>query len=293
MRHKHAHVTIDIGNEACTKNADDDDDDGFDLREADSEEKKIAEEASRNSSGGGGGPVQDKGVSLEEYLDTVYKGLLLSTSAYPRKSDLLHGMFESRLTTTNEYNSVIHVETILWMTHVHVLVRVLLFNYHLGNLPFYSETGQERVHEGNLQGIAMLGFPDVDVRRIVELVWNTFKKYSNVYKLYNDDGTLIDHCVSLVVGVGGGGDDEEDDGAGAENNNNNETDSEGDSGGGGSNSARRSVLSSSTSSVETEFDFKTQSTTISTDPPLSNITPKIATLAYNGQVYYTKTDKME
>lgn len=201
MRHRGAHVAITIdneGDEATTTAGEGGGDwgDNVDLQEVRPPPPPH--------------PVPDnwtgRYVSMHEYLDKVYNAFLKSISSRPRMSDMLHGTFQSKLQTQDDYGRVTEEEIIVWMAVPHVLTEVLLFNYKCGNLPFRTSNaqgggGEERVHEGNLRGIHMIGFPDVDVRRIAELVWETLKQYPDRYALYECDGALI---------LNGGGDDEDD-----------------------------------------------------------------------------------
>lgn len=129
-------------------------------------------------------------ITPREYLDTVYKNFLLRVSPCPRKCDLLQDTFTMQLTTEDDYGRVMEVEMIRWMTCTHVLKDVLMHNYKHGNLPIYrSSDGCARIHDGDVRGVDMVGFPDSDVRMVANLVWETLVLHN--YVLYNDDGSLV------------------------------------------------------------------------------------------------------
>lgn len=180
MRHRHAaaHVAIDFSN-------------GNVHEEEEEKETELAEAAAANNG---------RYISPQEYLDTVYTKFLLRVSERPRKSDLLHDMFVVQLTTENEYGQVTDVELVRWMTSTHVLKEVLMHNYQHGNLPVYRSDGCARIHDHDVRGVPLVGFPDKDVRMVADLVWETLKQYPERYALYNDDGLSI---------RGGGGDNDE------------------------------------------------------------------------------------
>lgn len=129
-------------------------------------------------------------ISPRQYLDTVYENFLLRVSPRPRKCDLLQDTFTVQLTTEDDYGRVLEVEMVRWMTCTHVLKDVLMHNYKHGNLPIYrASDGCERIHDGDVRGVPMVGFPDSDVRMVADLVWETLLQYN--YALYNDDGSLL------------------------------------------------------------------------------------------------------
>lgn len=129
-------------------------------------------------------------ISPRQYLDTVYENFLLRVSPRPRKCDLLQDTFTIQLTTEDDYGRVLEVEMVRWMTCTHVLKDVLMHNYKLGNLPIYRDSdGCARIHDGDVRGVPMVGFPDSDVRMVADLVWETLSQHN--YVLYNDDGSLL------------------------------------------------------------------------------------------------------
>ena len=166
----------------------------FSTRDEEKEEEMVAinleddEDQPRNDNG--------RFISPRQYLDTVYEHFLLRVSPRPRKCDLLQDTFTVQLTTEDDYGRVLEVEMVRWMTCTHVLKDVLMHNYNHGNLPVYrASDGCVRIHDGDVRGVPMAGFPDSDVRMVADLVWETL--FLHDYALYNDDGSLL---VQPVVG---------------------------------------------------------------------------------------------